>query len=64
MGSAREQRPKIHDLTVTTLRVDRQKLDRLDEIAAAEHRTVSQQLRHLIDQAIAEADEDDGPVAA
>ena len=58
MGSAREKQ-RVHDLTVTTLRVERTKLDRFGEIADAEHRTISQQLRHLIDQAIAEADRED-----
>ena len=58
MGSAREKQ-RVHDLTVTTLRVERTKLDRFGEIADAVHRTISQQLRHLIDQAIAEADRED-----
>lgn len=56
MGSTKEKQ-KVHDMTVTTLRVDRAKLDRLGEIAAAEHRTISQHLRHLIDRAIDEADD-------
>lgn len=63
MGRAREKQ-KIHDLTVTTLRVEREKLDRFGEIAESQHRTVSQQLRHLIEQAIAEADREPEDVTA
>lgn len=63
MGSAREKQ-RVHDLTVTTLRVERTKLDRFGEIADAEHRTISQQLRHLIDQAIADADREPEDVTA
>ena len=63
MGRAREKQ-KIHDLTVTTLRVEREKLDRFGEIAVSQHRTISQQLRHLIEQAIAEADREPEDVTA
>lgn len=63
MGRAKEKQ-KIHDLTVTTLRVDREKLDRFGEIAESQHRTISQQLRHLIEQAIAEADREPEDVSA
>lgn len=63
MGRAKEKQ-KIHDLTVTTLRVDREKLDRFGEIAESQHRTISQQLRHLIEQAIAEDDREPEDVSA
>lgn len=44
------------DIAVTSVRIEREKLDSLKVIAAGERRSVSQQLRWLIDQAIAEAD--------
>jgi hypothetical protein len=44
-------------LAVYTLRVDRQDLDRLGEIAAAEHRTLVQKLRVMIEREIADHDE-------
>ena len=57
MGTEGKQR--IHDLAVTTLRVEQHKLDALARIAEAEHRTVSQQMRVLIDRALAEAEGSD-----
>ena len=48
MGSATTK------LAVYTLRVDRDQLDRLSVIAAAEHRTLVQKLRTMIDREIAE----------
>jgi hypothetical protein len=42
-----------HQLNV---RVERETFDRFREVAAASHRTVSQELRHLMEQRIAEAD--------
>lgn len=41
----------IH-LAAYTLRIERAKLDRLRAIAAAEHRTLSQELRRLIEERI------------
>lgn len=38
---------------VYTLRVDRDKLDRITEIAATEHRTLAGKLRVMIDKEIA-----------
>jgi predicted DNA-binding ribbon-helix-helix protein len=45
-----------NEVAVYTLRIDRSRLDRLHEIAAADHRTVSQEIRRLIDERIAEAE--------
>ena len=42
-----------HNLAVYTLRVERSHLDRLAEIAAAEHRTLVQKLRMMIEAEIA-----------
>lgn len=53
MGSA------TPNLAVYTLRVDRQKLDRLSEIAAGEHRTLVQKLRLMIENEIAQYDAKD-----
>ena len=44
-------------LAVTSIRIEREKLDAFREIAAAERRSVSQQLRWLIDQCIHQAGE-------
>jgi hypothetical protein len=41
------------DLAVYTLRVERGQLDRLSEIAAAEHRTLVQKLRVMIEAELA-----------
>lgn len=40
-----------------TFRVERAHVDRLREVAAADHRNVSQELRRLIEMRIAQADE-------
>ena len=50
MGSASK------NLAVYTLRVERENLDRLSEIAAAEHRTLVQKLRLMIELEIADHD--------
>jgi antitoxin component of RelBE/YafQ-DinJ toxin-antitoxin module len=38
------------------VRIDPSVLDRYREVAEADHRTVSQDVRHLVEQRIAEAD--------
>jgi hypothetical protein len=43
---------------VYTLRVERRKLERLRKIAEADHRTLSQELRHMIEERIARSDAD------
>ena len=50
-------------IAVYTLRVDRAKLERIHEIAESEHRTLSQELRRMIDERIAQAGEPE-PMAA
>lgn len=52
MGSA----TNTHSLAVYTLRVDRDHLDRLSKIAEAEHRTLAQKLRLMIDLEIEQHD--------
>lgn len=42
-------------------RVEAAKIERLRELAEADHRTVSQELRRLIDQRVAEANDPDAP---
>lgn len=44
--------------------IEAEKKVRFTEIAEASHRTITQQLRHLIDQAIAEADREPEDVSA
>lgn len=44
------------EIVVTSIRTTRAQLDRFREIAEGEHRTVSQELRHLIAERIAQAD--------
>lgn len=59
--------PEHPNLAVYTLRVDREQLDRLTELAAAEHRTLAQKLRVLIEAEIARhgaGAENDGEAAA
>jgi len=58
------QQPDLDELRVTTLRFPASQYERLREIAEANHRTVSQEMRSLIAQAIAEADERDAKQAA
>lgn len=41
---------------VYTLRIERNQLDRLHEIAKAEHRTLSQELRRMVEERIAAHD--------
>lgn len=41
-------------MVVTTLRVPKQKMDRFREVAALGHRTAAQEMRVLIDERIAE----------
>lgn len=50
MGSATTE----PTLAVTSVRIERDKLERFRELAAANRRSVSQELRWLIDRAIAE----------
>jgi len=50
--------PKPHQATYT-LRIDRDQVDRLHEIAASEHRTLAQWFRVLIEREIAKADKAD-----
>jgi hypothetical protein len=50
-------------MAVTSIRIERDRLQAFKEVAAANRRSVSQELRWLIDQHIAEFDQDH-PVAA
>jgi len=45
-------------MVVTTLRLPKDKLERFRELAALEHRTTSGEMRALIDQRIAEAEQE------
>ena len=49
-----KRKPENH--VVTTIRIPRPTLDRLHEIADAEHRTVSQELRRLVEARVREYD--------
>jgi len=53
MGSATTHRV---DLAVTSVRIEREKLDAFRRIADANRRSVSQELRWLIDRHIEDAD--------
>lgn len=44
------------DTAVYTIRVDRDLLERLHEIAATEHRTLSQKIRVMFEREVADAD--------
>lgn len=58
MGSATTSDYRHHrdqNLAVTSIRTDRATLEAFKRVAAANHRTVSQQLRWLIEQDIANA---------
>ena len=44
--------PKKSPIAVYSLRIDRERLERLTEIAASEHRTLAQELRRLVDERI------------
>lgn len=52
MGSSTAQ-PK--SVAVTSVRIEQDKLDAFRKVAEAERRSVSQQLRYLIDRAIEDA---------
>jgi predicted DNA-binding protein len=54
MGSTTSTRPA--GIAVTSVRIEREKLDRFKQVADAHRRSVSQELRWLIDRAIEEAD--------
>lgn len=54
MGSSSS--PPAADLAVTSIRIERAKLDRFREIAAANRRSVSQELNWLIDQHVDQYD--------
>lgn len=54
MGSTTTPKSEI---AVTSVKIERDKLDALKEIAATEHRSVSQQIRFLIDRCIEDHDE-------
>ena len=45
------------DYAVTSIKIERGQLDAFKKVARANHRSVSQELRRLIDQRIAEHDE-------
>jgi hypothetical protein len=61
MGSATLQVP---DVAVTSVRIERDKLEALKQVAAAERRSVSQQLRWLIDRCLEEAERNEEPVGS
>lgn len=42
-------------MRMLNFRIESGLIDRLREVAASEHRTVSQELRHLVDRRLAEA---------
>lgn len=44
-------------MRLLNFRVEAEKINRFREVAEANERTVSQELRHLMDQRIAQADE-------
>jgi hypothetical protein len=55
-------RSPTSDIAVTSVKIERTKLDQFKTVAAAHERSVSQELRWLIDRAIAEhGDGYDGP---
>jgi hypothetical protein len=55
MGSATS--PPQSDLAVTSVRIERDTLDRFKAMADAHRRSVSQELRWLIDRALADHEE-------
>lgn len=55
MGSSATQ-SAAPQLAVTSVKIEKDKLDRFREIARANRRSISQELRWLIDQRIAETD--------
>lgn len=58
MASA-TQRKSTPELITTSLRVEREKLDRFRLTAEANRRTVSQELRWLMDKAIEQHEQED-----
>lgn len=54
MGSATSNTSPVPEIAVTSVRIEKDKLDAFKALAAANRRSVSQELRWLIDQAIAE----------
>lgn len=55
MGSASETRNR--GLAVTSVRIERDKLEAFRELAESQRRNVSQQLNHLIDRALEESEQ-------
>lgn len=53
---SRKSNYRPESVAVTSVKIDRAKLDTFRAVAASEQRTVSQQLRWLIDRNIAEAE--------
>ena len=47
---------KVSEIAVTSIKVERGKLDQLKKIAEAQHRSVSQQIRFLIDSCIKDSE--------
>lgn len=55
MGSATSPpTPRVAELAVTTVRIERSKLDALKAVAGRERRSTSQQIRWLIDRCLEE----------
>jgi hypothetical protein len=68
MGSQATQQPRKRAhreqrMAVTSIRIERDRLDAFKRVAAANRRSVSQQMRWLMDQSIEEHD-NNGSVAA
>lgn len=57
MGSSTSPPQPRADLAVTSVKIERERLDRFKEVAAANRRSVSQELRWLIDRAIERHDD-------
>ena len=55
---------KPQPVAVTSVRIEQDKLDAFRKVAEAERRSVSQQLRYLIDRAIEEHDAESAGAAA
>lgn len=51
-------RSKVARIAVTSIKVEQGKLDRLTEIAEANHRSRASQIRFLIDRCLAESEKD------
>lgn len=56
MSRGADTKPEV-EIVRPTFAIAKSKLDRFREIAESEHRTVSSELRRLIDERIAEAEE-------